>query len=122
DGVPIFGKTGTTDHAAQNWFVSSTTKVATVSWVGQTVGNTVNFGNLSLGGHGGRDAKLYVAKPVIAALNKIYGGDAFPQAKGGVLQAKQVTVPDLTGKSPADAQSTLENLGFTYQDGGQQDS
>ncbi len=122
DGVPIFGKTGTTDHAAQNWFVSSTTKVATVSWVGQTVGNSVNFGNLTLGGHGGRDAKLYVARPVIAALNKIYGGDPFPQPKGGVLQAKQVTVPDLTGKSPAEAQSTLENLGFTYQDGGQQDS
>jgi len=122
DGVPLFGKTGTTDHAAQNWFVSSTTKVATVSWVGQTVGNSVNFGNLSLGGHGGRDAKLYVARPVIAALNKIYGGDQFPSATGSVLQAKQVTVPDVTGKSPADAQSTLEGLGFTYQDGGQVDS
>ncbi|GAB3612548.1 transglycosylase domain-containing protein [Humibacter ginsengisoli] len=122
DGVPIFGKTGTTDHAAQNWFVSSTTKVATVSWVGQTVGNSVNFGNLTLGGHGGRDAKLYVARPVIAALNKIYGGDQFPQPTGSVLQAKQVTVPDLTGKSPSDAQSTLQNLGFTYQDGGPVDS
>ncbi|MHA7987739.1 transglycosylase domain-containing protein [Rathayibacter sp. CAU 1779] len=122
DGVPIFGKTGTTDHAAQNWFVSSTTKVANVSWVGQTVGNSVNFGNLSLGGHGGRDAKLYVAKPVIAALNKIYGGDPFPQATGTVLQAKQIAVPDLTGKSPADAQTTLEALGLQYEDGGPVDS
>jgi membrane peptidoglycan carboxypeptidase len=125
DGVPIFGKTGTTDSAAQNWFVSSTTKTATVSWVGQTKqtnGNWVNFGNFSLGGHGGRDAKLFVARPVIAALNKIYGGDQFPQPTGSVLQAKQVTVPDVTGKSPSDAQSTLEGLGFTYQDGGPVDS
>ncbi|GAB3795837.1 transglycosylase domain-containing protein [Humibacter antri] len=125
DGVPIFGKTGTTDSAAQNWFVSSTSKTATVSWVGQTKqtnGAWVNFGNFSLGGHGGRDAKLYVARPVIAALNKIYGGDQFQQPSGSVLQAKQVTVPDVTGKSPADAQSTLEGLGFTYQDGGPVDS
>jgi beta-lactam-binding protein with PASTA domain len=59
---------------------------------------------------------------VIAALNKLYGGDPFPQATGSVLQAKQVTVPDLTGKSPAEAQSTLEGLGFAYQDGGPVDS
>lgn len=125
DGVPLFGKTGTTDEAAQNWFVSSTTKVATVSWVGQTKqtnGNWVNFGDFSLNGHGGRDVKLYVARPVIAALNKLYGGSDFPQPTGSVLQAKQVTVPDLTGKSAADAQSTLEGLGFQYQDGGQVDS
>jgi membrane peptidoglycan carboxypeptidase len=125
DGVPILGKTGTTDSAAQNWFVSSTTKTATVSWVGQTKqtnGNWVNFGNFSLNGDNGRNAKLHVAKPVIAALNKLYGGDPFPQATGSVLQAKQVTVPDLTGKSPAEAQSTLEGLGFAYQDGGPVDS
>ncbi|NNC12967.1 PASTA domain-containing protein [Planctomonas sp. JC2975] len=122
DGVPLFGKTGTTDHAAQNWFVSSTTKTATVSWVGQTIGNSFNFGNTSFAGHGGRDAKLYVARPVIAALNHLYGGGPFPQATGAVLQAKQIAVPDLTGKSPADAQSTLEGLGLQYQDGGPVDS
>jgi membrane peptidoglycan carboxypeptidase len=125
DGVPIFGKTGTTDNAAQNWFVSSTTKVATVSWVGQTQqtnGNWVNFGDFNLNGHWGRDAKLYVARPVIAALDSIYGGGNFPQPTGSVLQAKQVTVPDLTGKSASDAKSTLEGLGFQYQDGGQVDS
>jgi membrane peptidoglycan carboxypeptidase len=125
DGIPIMGKTGTTDDAAQNWFVSSTTKVAQATWVGQTQqtdGNWVNFGNLYLNGYYGRDAKLYVAKPIIAALNSVYGGGAFPEPTGTVLQAKQITVPDLTGKSPADAQSTLQSLGLQYQDGGAVDS
>ena len=125
DGVPIMGKTGTTDDAAQNWFVSSTTKVAQATWVGQyqqTNNAWVNFGKLYLNGYYGRDAKLYVARPIIAALNSVYGGSAFPQPSGSVLQAKQITVPDLTGKSPADAQSTLQNLGLQYQDGGAVDS
>jgi len=125
DGVPIMGKTGTTDDAAQNWFVSSTTKVAQATWVGQTMQTDhawVNFGDLYLNGIYGRDAKLYVAKPIIAALNAAYGGDAFPQPTGSVLQAKQITVPDLGGKSAADAQTTLENLGLQYEDGGPVDS
>jgi membrane peptidoglycan carboxypeptidase len=125
DGVPIMGKTGTTDSAAQNWLVTSTTKVAQATWVGQTEMTNdawVNFGNISLNGVYGRDAKLHVAKPIIAAIDKVYGGGPFAQPTGSVLQAKQVTVPDLTGKSPADAKSTLDSLGLTYQDGGAQDS
>ncbi|WP_168203905.1 transglycosylase domain-containing protein [Humibacter ginsenosidimutans] len=122
DGIPIFGKTGTTDHAAQNWFVSSTTKTATATWVGQTMGNSVNFGDLTLGGYGGRNAKFPVAEPVIAALNHLYGGGQFQAPTGSVLQAKKITIPDLTGQSPAAAKSTLEGLGLTYKDGGQTDS
>jgi membrane peptidoglycan carboxypeptidase len=127
DGTPLLGKTGTTDHAAQNWFVSSTTKVATATWVGNVqkmpgAADFTNFGNLSLNGTYGRDAKLVVARPIIAALDALYGGDAFPQPSGSAVNTKQITVPDLTGQSPAQAQSTLEDLGFTYQDGGPVDS
>jgi membrane peptidoglycan carboxypeptidase len=125
DGVPIMGKTGTTDEAAQNWFVSSTTKVATATWVGQTKqtnGSWINFGGLYLNGYYGRDAKLYVAKPIIAAINGLYGGDNFPEPTGSVLKSKQISVPDLSGKSPDDAKSTLEGLGLEYADGGQVDS
>lgn len=121
DGVPLLGKTGTTDDAAQNWLATSTTKVATTTWVGnvqQTKGQWINFGDSFMQDIGGRDAKLNVAEPIIAALNKVYGGNSFPQATGSVLQAKQVTVPDLSGKSPDAAKNILQNLGFTYIDGG----
>jgi membrane peptidoglycan carboxypeptidase len=127
DGVPILGKTGTTDGAAQNWFVSSTTKIATATWVGNVqklpgAADFTDFGDLRLNGVAGRNAKLIVARPIIAALNALYGGDAFPKPSGTAINTKKVTVPDLTGQSPSQAQSTLEGLGFTYQDGGPVDS
>ncbi|HEY5224044.1 MAG TPA: transglycosylase domain-containing protein [Microbacteriaceae bacterium] len=130
DGVPIFAKTGTTDNSYDNWLVSSTTKVATATWVGNVASTLRSNGtwtktpirNLTLGGQYGGNAKLIVAKPILAALNAAYGGAAFPAPDSSVLNAKQITVPDLTGKSPADAQSLLTGLGFTYQDGGPVDS
>jgi Membrane carboxypeptidase (penicillin-binding protein) len=121
DGTPILGKTGTTDNAAQNWLATSTTKVATTTWVGNVAtigGQWRNFGDYVMDDIGGRNAKLYVANPIVAALDKVYGGSSFPQATGSVLQAKQITVPDLSGKAPAEAKNILENLGFTYVDGG----
>jgi membrane peptidoglycan carboxypeptidase len=126
-GTPILGKTGTTDNAAQNWLVTSTTKVATATWVGNVqklpgAADFTDFGDLRINGVYGRNVKLYLAKPIIAALNGVYGGDDFPSPSGSVLQAKQITVPDLTGKSPDEAKNTLENLGFTYADGGPIDS
>ena len=35
---PIFGKTGTTDNSIENWLVTSTTKVAQATWVGNVQG------------------------------------------------------------------------------------
>jgi len=121
DGTPILGKTGTNDSAEQNWLATSTTKIATTTWTGNydsVDGHMTDFGNITLGGIYGRDAKGFVAKPIIDALDRVYGGKAFPEATGSVLHAKQVTVPDLTGKSPADAKNILENLGFGFVDGG----
>jgi membrane peptidoglycan carboxypeptidase len=125
DGTPLMGKTGTTDDAAQNWFVTSTTKTAQATWVGQTEmtdDHWVNFGNISLNGNSGRNAKLYVARPIIEALDSVYGGDAFPTPTGSAVSSKKVTVPDLTGKSPDEAQSILDGLDLQYEDGGAVDS
>jgi membrane peptidoglycan carboxypeptidase len=127
DGVPLLGKTGTTDDAAQNWLVTSTTKVATATWVGNVqklpgAANFTDFGRLSFGGTSGRNIKLAVARPIIAAINAVYGGDKFATGNGSVVNAKQITVPDLTGQSPDAAKGTLENLGFEYTDGGPVDS
>lgn len=148
DGVPIMGKTGTTDDAAQNWLVSSTTKVAQATWIGNVQGlypagctdkqvnaNTggcgtatyTNFGNISFTSktgdvQNGRNVKFAVAEPIIATLNKMYGGASFPTPTGTVLQSKQIQVPNLAGKSVADAKSILTALGFTYVAGNPVDS
>jgi beta-lactam-binding protein with PASTA domain len=38
------------------------------------------------------------------------------------VNGPQVPIPDLSGKTPQEAQTVLQGLGFTYQDGGQQAS
>ncbi|MCU1527644.1 MAG: hypothetical protein JWP75_1407, partial [Frondihabitans sp.] len=40
DGVPMLAKTGTTDNAEQNWLITSTTKIANATWVGNVSGST----------------------------------------------------------------------------------
>ncbi|GAA4187174.1 transglycosylase domain-containing protein [Gryllotalpicola kribbensis] len=125
DGVPIMGKTGTTDKSVQNWLVTSTTKVANAVWVGNVQGST-SFQNLYFPGPAGnvwgRNVKFYEVKPILQALNATYHGDAFPAPDSKTVTGPQITVPDLTGKSVDEAKSVLAGLGFTYQDGGSQKS
>jgi membrane peptidoglycan carboxypeptidase len=82
DGVPLFGKTGTSDSALQNWIVTSTSKVAQATWVGnldQNPGTSLRSEHFVGTTNGkwisGGDAKLWVAQPIIAALNAQYGGE-----------------------------------------------
>jgi membrane peptidoglycan carboxypeptidase len=97
DSIPIFGKTGTTDDAYDNWFVSSTTKTAQATWVGniQAVKRSngsytkTSIRRLTLGGQYGGDAKLHIAKSVITALNKTYGGGQFPSPDPEYLYSSQ---------------------------------
>ena len=77
DGIPIFGKTGTTDDSLENWLVTSTTKVAQATWVGNVEG-AVALRSQSFNGIGGGNVKFAIAKPILAALNAVYGGTAFP--------------------------------------------
>ncbi len=77
DGVPIFGKTGTTDDSLENWLVTSTTKTAQATWVGNVEG-AVALRSQSFNGVGGGNVKFSIVKPIVAALNAAYGGSAFP--------------------------------------------
>ncbi|WP_314148622.1 penicillin-binding protein [uncultured Leifsonia sp.] len=112
DGTPIMGKTGTTDDSLQNWLITSTTKVAQATWVGNVSGSTP-LRSLDFDGIGGGDVKFSIVEPIQAALDQLYGGDAFPEPDSSMLYGSQVTVPDVTGKSPAEAQSLLEGLGLS---------
>ncbi len=77
DGVPIFGKTGTTDDSLQNWLVTSTTKVAQATWVGNVEG-AVPLRSQSFQGIGGGNVKFSIVRQIQTALNKLYGGGDFP--------------------------------------------
>jgi beta-lactam-binding protein with PASTA domain len=59
---------------------------------------------------------------VMSVANAKYGGDPFPTAAPQVLNAVQVPIPDLRGKSIGQAQTTLEAAGFLFVNGGVTDS
>ncbi|MDN4614640.1 transglycosylase domain-containing protein [Leifsonia sp. F6_8S_P_1B] len=84
DGTPIFGKTGTTDDSLQNWLVTSTTKVATATWVGNVSGSTP-LRDLEFNGVNGGNVKFHVAEPILTALDALYGGDDFTEPSDAVL-------------------------------------
>jgi len=99
DGVPVLGKTGTTDGAHDNWLVTSTTKVATATWIGNIQGvpnargvsQKVDMHNVYFRANGtgpairGNNVKFSVVKPILAALNAVYGGAAFPTPDNSLL-------------------------------------
>ncbi|MDQ1583280.1 MAG: hypothetical protein QOF36_1334 [Microbacteriaceae bacterium] len=76
DGVPIMGKTGTTDNSLENWLVTSTTKVATATWVGNVQGK-VPLRSQTFKGVNGGNVKFAIAKPILKAINAEYGGTNF---------------------------------------------
>ena len=111
DGTPIMAKTGTTDDSLENWLITSTTKVATATWVGNVSGSTP-LRSLYFNGVGGGNVKFSIAKPILKAINALYGGDDFAEPTDAVLYGSRLTMPDVTGKAPADAQKLLEGLGL----------
>jgi membrane peptidoglycan carboxypeptidase len=106
DGTPLAGKTGTAGlhgnaGATQNWIATTTSKVAQVTWVGNVSGDvglrTQTFKNTKTGQRiSGGDAKLIIAKPIIAALNDVYGGTAFPTAPSSMIYGKNYKAPATT--------------------------
>lgn len=111
DGTPIMAKTGTTDDSLQNWLITSTTKVATATWVGNVSGSTP-LRSLTFKGIGGGNVKFSIAKPILKAIDALYGGDDFAKPTDAVLYGDQITMPDVTGKAPDVAQKLLEGLGL----------
>lgn len=87
DGTQIMGKTGTTDNSVQNWLVTSTTKVATATWVGNVTGS-VSVRSQTFNNVYGGDAKLVVAKPILAYLDQLYPAPPLPGADNTVLYGK----------------------------------
>ncbi|MFF1573990.1 transglycosylase domain-containing protein [Leifsonia sp. NPDC058292] len=121
-GKDMLAKTGTTDNNEQLWLVAATTKVAGAYWVGNIDGHANMRRIYPTHGTTPALARTAVMREVMNTAVGKYGGDDFASPTQKLLQGVQVAVPDLTGKSPADAQNILKGLGLEYADGGQQDS
>ncbi|HWU46550.1 MAG TPA: transglycosylase domain-containing protein [Humibacter sp.] len=106
DGVPIMGKTGTTDYQEENWLVTSTTKVAQATWVGNVFGH-VDLRYLDFKGWAGNAVKFPIVKAIDTALNAHYGGGNFPTPDHDMIYGKYVYVPPAPStSSPAPSSGT----------------
>jgi membrane peptidoglycan carboxypeptidase len=121
DGIPIFGKTGTTDRSKQTWMASATSKAATAVWVGNIVGEQ-DITQTSQAGVRGVLLRHYITRATMSALNAKFGGWDWPAPDPSLLVGSGQEVPELRGQTPEQAKSVLEGLGFTYADGGAVDS
>jgi len=121
DGIPIFGKTGTTDGAVHTWMASGTTRYGTATWVG----NISGFQDMSLVSYEGVQGyrlRHYITKATDTALNIKYPGGALPEPDPSLLAGSGTEVPDLSLQTLEQAKSVLVSLGFTFKDGGEVDS
>ena len=119
DGVPVIGKTGTTDTADQNWLIGTTTKVALAVWVGNISGHQ-DLRRISVAGTNGYNTKFNIFRTALAALNldPQYRGGDFPAPDPGLLLGQGVSVPNLAGDSSRDARGALVSHGLRFVDGG----
>jgi membrane peptidoglycan carboxypeptidase len=106
DGVPIVGKTGTTDAADQNWLIATTTKVALAVWVGNTDGHQ-SLRKISIAGTNGYNTKFNIFRSTMASLdsNPAYRGAAFPPPDPALLGGTRITAPSPLGQTTPPAGS-----------------
>jgi membrane peptidoglycan carboxypeptidase len=118
DGIPIVGKTGTTDVADQNWLIGTTTKSALAVWVGNWNGGKQDLRRITVAGTNGYNTKFNIFRTTMKSLDAQFGGGAFPAADPTLLKGSGVTVPNLVGQTASAAQGVIDSLGLTYVDGG----
>jgi len=101
DGVPVVGKTGTTDGSHQNWLVGTTTKVSMAVWVGNIKGDITkatsknpggeqSLRRVSIGGTNGANVKFVIFRAMLQAFNgnEAYRGAAFPAADPALVSGR----------------------------------
>ena len=95
DGVPIVGKTGTTDDSAQNWLVATTTKMSLAVWVGNTDGGHRSLRKTTIAGTNGYSTKFNIFRKTMTSLsaNPEYRGGAFPAPDPALVSGRGTARP-----------------------------
>lgn len=121
DGIPIIGKTGTTDKSNQTYVTGATKKVSTTIWVGNIRGE---FPIRLYGYKGvpGGELRHTIGHIIMSKANDLYGGGAFTKPSGNSITGKPVQVPNLVGQSPEAAKAALAAVGLSYAEGEPVDS
>lgn len=101
---PVISKTGTNDNVEQTWVIGATTTIATAVWIGNIVGNVSLLD--------GWITRQAVFKSAVWNANEYFPGGTFMPPDATTLQGNSVAVPDVTGMTPQEAQTTLRNSGF----------
>ena len=120
-GIAHIGKTGTTDAAKDTWMVGASTKAATAVWVGNVTGKA-NLRNLKFGSLQAATARHRIWPAIMTVADNKYGGDDFPEANQSFFRQVLVDVPQVAGLTLDAAKQAIEQAGFVFEDGGQQDS
>ncbi|GEK79514.1 transglycosylase domain-containing protein [Agrococcus baldri] len=105
--TPVISKTGTTNGVVQTWVNGASPTVATAVWVGNIVGN------YSLESRWNVRSNIFNAAMGEAIAR--YPGGQFLSPDQDTLQGDASALPDVTGQSVDEAQSTLEAAGFEVQ-------
>ncbi|MBN9213613.1 MAG: glycosyl transferase family 51 [Microbacterium sp. SCN 70-200] len=111
DGVPVFGKTGIHQYE-QTWMDGSSTKVATVVWVG----NATGAAKLNLYRENGWQLSRIrnaIWPAMQGAANAKYGGDNFPDPAAELTKRVLTDLPSVIGMTVDQATTTLEAAGFS---------
>jgi membrane peptidoglycan carboxypeptidase len=116
-----FAKTGTTDFAHSTWVVGGSTKTVTAAWVGNVSGeaNLRLIYGWSPSGARAADARHGLWSGIMAANEAKYPGDtSWPAPAPQYLYGQKIQVPDVAGRTVADAKAALLAAGFQAKKGG----
>lgn len=108
-GIPLAGKTGTTDESIHTWMVGYSSEVATAVWVGNVKGLIPQKGK-SVNGRSVSTLRHDIWRTVMTDVNDVYGGEAFPRANPRFLEPLTIPVPDVSGMDPLMAAEQIELL------------
>jgi len=117
DGVPIIGKTGTTNGSVQTYVIGATTKVSTIVWVGNIKGDYPmrNY-------PGGGTVRHVIGKAIFTKANQLYRGGSFDAPPQRLQTGTGIELENYVGQSPEVVKGLIEALGLTYAQGKSVDS
>jgi membrane peptidoglycan carboxypeptidase len=117
-GRPVAGKTGTVQDYADAWFIGYTPQLAGAVFVGDPAGGQGNpLRNVTIGGqHYSRIFGATLPGPIwqeaMKAASEGMPVKSFPPSSAKVAAGKPIAVPDVHGKTVAEAEKILSNAGF----------
>ena len=99
DGVPLAGKTGTTDSGVHTWMTGFSSTVGTAVWVGNVSGST-SIRKVTLNGKAGGLVRHEIWRTIMKSANKTYPGQKFDAPPQDMIDATFMQIPSVAGQVP----------------------